>query len=146
MRNVWALRYCGDIETSLSEAVLITESDRSGQSHGLICLIRIRQKSSVALGAADGIRPAGAGNGASPLEPTGQGQGRAVLWHVESCDLCVKSDWFCFPPLLRHSPGRAPKCCLVFFFFSAHAALVNVTLSKYLFIRAWVLMAQEEGL
>lgn len=89
-----ALRYCGgDIVTSLSGAVLIAESDCSGLSRGLMCLDPHQAENSVALGDAVG---GGAGNGASPHEPMGQGQGHAALWRVESCDLCVKWDWLCF--------------------------------------------------
>jgi len=71
-------------------------------------------KNSVALGASDGILPVGAGNGASPLERTGQGQGRALLWRVESCDLCVKCDWLRFSLPFDTAQDVPQKCCLVF--------------------------------
>lgn len=134
------MRYCGDIVTSLSGAVLITESDRSLRACGLICLDPHQAETVSLWEPLTEFCRRGQEVGPAPPERMGQGQGRAFLWRVESCDLCVECDWLHYSLPCDTAQDTPQKCCLEF----ASAVLLNVTLNKYLFISARDLMKQEK--
>jgi len=129
MRNQSALGNRSDTVTSLSRAVLITESDRSWQSRGLICLDlhqaeKQRRSGSFWRNSAGGGRKWGVPAGAHGSRPRSRAPlARGVLWSV--CEMWLAP---LFPPFW-HGPGRAPKML----FSVCFAALLNVTLNTYLF-------------